>query len=72
MEAHEVAALHEAMRRYGIPGTLVPQDPGNPEGPWRVVEHGDNGHRQDVTDEALAAVAAARRRRPKRGFVIPA
>ncbi|MFF2774873.1 hypothetical protein ACFVU3_08180 [Streptomyces sp. NPDC058052] len=70
MDAHDVAALHEAMRRYGIPGTLVPQDPGNPEGRWRVVADSDG--RRDVTDEVIAAVAAAKRRQPGRGFVIPA
>ncbi|MGW4049822.1 hypothetical protein ACWENA_03250 [Streptomyces sp. NPDC004779] len=72
MDAHDVAPLHEAMRRYGIPGTLVPQNSENPDGPWRVIDDSGSGARHDVTDEVLAAVAAAKRRRPERGFVIPA
>ncbi|NML55648.1 hypothetical protein HHL19_36485 [Streptomyces sp. R302] len=70
MDAYDVAALYEAMRRYGIPGTLVPQDPKNPEGPWRVVDHDGDGPRQDITDDVLAAVDTAARRHPHRGFVI--
>jgi hypothetical protein len=65
MDAHDVAALHEAMRRYGIPGKLTPEDPQNQSGPWRVV--GDAG--EDITEVALAAASAASLRRPQRGFV---
>ncbi|MEU2660189.1 hypothetical protein ABZ615_33335 [Streptomyces sp. NPDC007325] len=72
MDAHDVAALYEAMRRYGVPGILEPADPERPEGPWRVVCDDGRGGRQDITDEVLATVAAAERRQPGRGFVIPA
>ncbi|APE22167.1 MULTISPECIES: hypothetical protein [Streptomyces] len=66
MEASEVSALHNSMRKYGIPGDLKPEDPTNPTGPWRVVDSAG----QDVTDATLAAAAAAEHRRPERGFVI--
>lgn len=66
MDASEVSSLHDAMRRYGIPGTLTPVDPRNRAGAWRVVD--DAG--QDITEATLAAVAKASRRQPQRGFVI--
>jgi len=66
MDAREVSALHDAMRQHGIPGTLRPEDPENPAGPWRVVD--DAG--RDVTEETFAAAEAAARKRPTRGFVI--
>ncbi len=70
MDARDVSSLHDSMRRYGIPGFLVPKDPQNPGGPWRVVDHDGAGPRQDITDNVLAAVDAAKHRRPERGFVI--
>lgn len=66
MDARDVSSLHDSMRRYGIPGTLEPETPGAPAGPWRVVDHTG----RDITDETLVAAAAAARRRPARGFVI--
>ncbi|MFB7374189.1 hypothetical protein ACFC0D_30570 [Streptomyces sp. NPDC056222] len=65
MDARDVSELHDSMRRYGIPGGLEPVNPECPAGSWRVVD--DAG--RDITDETLAAVAAAARRRPARGFV---
>ncbi|MFJ3904663.1 hypothetical protein [Streptomyces sp. NPDC090025] len=66
MEAREISDLHDTMRQHGIPGTLQPEDPENPNGPWRVAD--DAG--RDITRETLAAAAAASRKRPTRGFVI--
>ncbi|GGT27007.1 hypothetical protein [Streptomyces purpureus] len=70
MDAHEAAELHDAMRRYGIPGVIEPEDPGNASGPWRVVDRDQGSAPRDITTATLAAVAAARERRPTRGFVI--
>lgn len=70
MDAREVSALHDSMRQHGIPGALAPEDPQNPAGPWRVFDDTSPGERRDITDATLAAVAAAVRRRPSRGFVI--
>ncbi|MEU4270961.1 hypothetical protein [Streptomyces sp. NPDC026092] len=70
MDAREVSALHESMRRYGIPGVLVPVDRRYPAGPWRVVDQAGPGEQRDITEETLAAVAAAAAYRPTRGFVI--
>lgn len=53
MDASEVSALHDAMRRHGIPGVLTPVDPQNPAGIWRVVDDGG----RDVTEATLAAAA---------------
>ncbi|WP_318210841.1 MULTISPECIES: hypothetical protein [unclassified Streptomyces] len=66
MDASAVSSLHDSMRKYGIPGDLQPEDPKNPAGPWRVVDPAG----RDITDATLAAVAAAERRRPERGFII--
>ncbi|MFE7947429.1 hypothetical protein [Streptomyces sp. NPDC057426] len=66
MDARDVSSLHDSMRRYGIPGVLEPENPEAPAGPWRVVDPVG----QDITEATLAAVAAASRRRPTRGFVI--
>ncbi|MFD0269124.1 hypothetical protein ACFVGY_21510 [Streptomyces sp. NPDC127106] len=65
MRADEVAELHAIMRQHGIPGTLTPVTPGDPAGTWRVLDAG-----RDVTAATLAAAAAARARRPARGFVV--
>ncbi|MFC9700944.1 hypothetical protein ACFTWD_09660 [Streptomyces sp. NPDC056943] len=66
MDASEVSSLHNAMRQYGIPGTLTPVDPQNRAGAWRVVDAAG----QDITEATLAAATKASRRRPQRGFVI--
>ncbi|MEU8760730.1 hypothetical protein [Streptomyces sp. NPDC048659] len=66
MDAREVAALHDTMRQHGIPGTLQPENPDYPAGPWQVVDHDG----KDITEMTLAAAAAAARKRPTRGFVI--
>ncbi|MGW4699854.1 hypothetical protein [Streptomyces sp. NPDC004285] len=69
MEARDVSALHDTMRRYGIPGILTPDNPQNPAGPWRVFDH-DGPGRRDITDTTLTAAEAVANRRPTRGFVI--
>ncbi|MFE5967144.1 hypothetical protein [Streptomyces sp. NPDC056463] len=67
MDARDVSALHDSMRRYGLPGVLTPADPRNPAGDWRVVDPADQ---RDITEATLDAVAAAGRQQPTRGFVI--
>ncbi|MFE6816863.1 hypothetical protein [Streptomyces sp. NPDC057677] len=67
MEARDVNALHDSMRKYGIPGTLEPVDPARTAGDWRVV---DPGNRRDITEDVVARVAALDRQRPYRGFVV--
>ncbi|MFE5591205.1 hypothetical protein [Streptomyces sp. NPDC056549] len=67
MDASEVSSLHDSMRKYGIRGTLVPIDPNNRWGIWRVVDPVDQ---RDITDDVLARVAAADLQRPMRGFII--
>ncbi|MFG3487443.1 hypothetical protein [Streptomyces sp. NPDC047972] len=68
MDARDVKALHDSMRKYGIPGTLEPVDPARRAGAWRVVDPDDG---RDVTGDVVARVAALDRHRPTRGFVIP-
>ncbi|MFD9047702.1 hypothetical protein [Streptomyces zaomyceticus] len=67
MDASEVSSLHDAMRKYGIPGVLEPVDPQNRAGGWRVV---DPEGRQDITKDVVTRVAALDRQQPYRGFVI--
>ncbi|MDV5147166.1 hypothetical protein R1T08_24065 [Streptomyces sp. SBC-4] len=67
MDASNVKALHDSMRKYGIPGIFEPVDPKNHAGDWRVVDPED---RQDITESVLARVAARDRHQPTRGFVI--
>ncbi|MEX0171774.1 hypothetical protein [Streptomyces sp. LMG1-1-1.1] len=67
MEAHEVSALHDAMRRYGLPGVLTPVDPLNLAGRWHVLDDARGG--RDITDATIEAAAVAALRRPTRGFV---
>ncbi|GAA3938081.1 hypothetical protein GCM10022244_53120 [Streptomyces gulbargensis] len=67
MDAREVSALYDSMRRYGIPGELVPVDASAPAGDWVVVDPVDQ---QDITTDVLARVAAAERQVPTRGFVV--
>ncbi|MDT9689188.1 hypothetical protein Q5762_12715 [Streptomyces sp. P9(2023)] len=67
MDARDVSPLYDSMRRYGLPGVLTPVDPQNRSGAWRVVDPVDQ---RDITDATLAAVAAADRHQPTRGFVI--
>jgi hypothetical protein len=61
-----VHALSMAMRQFGIAGRIVPSDPQDTAGTWFVAD--EDG--QDVTGRVLARVAAARARRPERGFVV--
>ncbi|MFG3041891.1 MULTISPECIES: hypothetical protein [unclassified Streptomyces] len=68
MHAHEVASLHDSMRRYGIPGKLTPLNPADPNGPWHVIDDTTPDHPRDITTATLAAIAAAHRRQPTRGF----
>ena len=66
MTADEAYQLHAAMRQFGFPGTVAPKDPWDLAGAWHVVDEAN----RDITAYALAQVAGARRRQPKRGFVI--
>ncbi|MFF4423198.1 hypothetical protein ACFY04_20855 [Streptomyces sp. NPDC001549] len=66
MTANEAFEIHDAMRQYGITGTVTPADPEDPEGAWVVV--GADG--RDVTAHVLARVSAMDRTRPGRGFVV--
>ncbi|MFD5886566.1 hypothetical protein ACFWHQ_11385 [Streptomyces sp. NPDC060334] len=66
MTGDEAYQLHVSMRQFGIAGSVVPLDPGNMAGAWCAVD--EDG--QDVTGHVLARVAAARARRPERGFVV--
>jgi hypothetical protein len=79
MNAKEAQALKAALKRWNVPGVVAPEDPGNPDGAWRVFDGPDPETRRDITADALAAVAkfegpgvaATRRTGPTRGFVIP-
>ncbi|MFD7555190.1 hypothetical protein ACFV9E_11745 [Streptomyces sp. NPDC059835] len=66
MTAGEAFELHNAMRQYGIPGSVTPADPDDLEGKWLVVD----ADGQDITAHALTRATVARNRRPERGFVI--
>ncbi|MYS06546.1 hypothetical protein GTW71_08885 [Streptomyces sp. SID6041] len=68
MDARDVKALHDSMRKYGIPGILEPVDPARRAGDWRVVDPEDG---RDITGDVVARVASLDRHRPTRGFVIP-
>jgi hypothetical protein len=81
MNAEEAQALSAALKRWNIPGVVAPEDPGNPEGPWRVYDRADAETRRDITAATLAALAKCERpgvtatgrtgTGPTRGFVIP-
>ncbi|MFF3622318.1 hypothetical protein [Streptomyces sp. NPDC002467] len=66
MTAGEAFELHNAMRQYGILGSVTPEDPENLDGTWLVVD--EDG--QDITRQAYARMLQARTRQPQRGFVI--
>ncbi|MFE2146932.1 hypothetical protein ACFXA3_35300 [Streptomyces sp. NPDC059456] len=66
MTADEAFELHGAMRRHGIPGSVTPPGPGDPEGGWLVFD----GEGRDATEYVRSRVAVARLARPVRGFVI--
>lgn len=61
-----VPPLRMFMRQFGIAGSVVPMDPNDTAGTWRVVDGG--GH--DITGRVVARVVAARIEPPTRGFVI--
>lgn len=66
MTTEQAFEAHTAMRRHGIPGTVTPVTPGDPDSQWLVVDAtGD-----DITAQVLASLAAASARRPSRGFVV--
>lgn len=69
MDAEEARQLDITLRRFGIRGVVAPEDPENLAGAWRVYDDVDPDLRQDITADALAAVARAQG--PTRGFVIP-
>ncbi|WP_435286239.1 hypothetical protein [Streptomyces bacillaris] len=85
MDAEQARQVDSVLRRLGIPGVVAPEDPENLTGPWRVYDTADPANREDITADALAALAATlqpsaanpsepvdrRRRGPTRGFVLP-
>lgn len=66
MNTDTAFALHDAMRQHGIAGTVTPVTPNDPESSWIVLD----ADGRDVTARVLAKAAAARARRPERGFVV--
>lgn len=76
MDAEQARQVEAALRRWGIPGLVAPEDPENPAGAWRVYDKADPATRLDMTADALATVTARFSAEqptagPTRGFVIP-
>lgn len=76
MDEDEARRLADSIRRLGIRGIVSREDPGDPDGRWRVYDRADPCTRRDITDDVLTAVRGRSRRAgrsgPTRGFVVPA
>lgn len=81
MNADEARVLGAALKRWNIAGVVAPEDPGNPDGEWRVYDSQDPEARRDITADVLAALAKLEDSGPRtpgragigptRGFMIP-
>ncbi|MFF8769215.1 hypothetical protein [Kitasatospora sp. NPDC015120] len=75
MDEDEAQQLSKSLQILGIRGIVSPEDPGDPDGQWRVYDSTDPSTRRDITDDVLTVVRGRSRQAGQagatRGFVVP-